>query len=206
MQSQEIKAVIEGLLFVSGEEGIDEKQLMNVLSIDRKSLKFYLHELKDMYASSSRGIQLSEAGGIYQLTTKEEHVDYFKKLVQAPSSTTLSQAALECLAIVAYRQPVSRIDIEDIRGVKSERPLRTLVSKELVKETGRAAGTGRAILFGTTRHFLEQFGLTSLEELPDLSEHIDEEELTQEMDLFYDRFSESLDIKQEDKSDIEGET
>ncbi|AOM82754.1 SMC-Scp complex subunit ScpB [Salisediminibacterium beveridgei] len=206
MQSQEIKAIIEGLLFVSGEEGIDEKQLMNVLSIDRKSLKFYLHELKDMYASSGRGIQLSEAGGIYQLTTKEEHVDYFKKLVQSPSSTTLSQAALECLAIVAYRQPVSRIEIEDIRGVKSERPLRTLVSKELVKETGRATGTGRAILFGTTRFFLEQFGLTSLEELPDLSEHVDEEELTEEMDLFYDRFSESLDIKQENKSDIEGET
>lgn len=206
MQSQEIKAVIEGLLFVSGEEGIDEKQLMNVLSIDRKSLKFYLEELKEMYRSSSRGIQLSEAGGVYQLTTKEEHVDFFKKLVQAPSSTTLSQAALECLAIVAYRQPVSRIEIEDIRGVKSERPLRTLVSKDLIKETGRAEGTGRAILFGTTRQFLEQFGLTSLNELPDLTEHVDQDELTQELDLFYNRFSESMDILQETKSDNEGET
>lgn len=185
MQSQEVKAVIEGLLFVSGEEGIDEKQMMDVLSIDRKSLKFYLNELRELFASSGRGLQIVESGGVYQLTTKEEHAPYFKKLIQSPASTTLSQAALECLAIIAYRQPISRIQIEDIRGVKSERPIRTLVSKELIKEAGRAEGTGRAILFGTTRQFLEQFGLTSLDELPELSEHIDEQDVQNELDLFH---------------------
>ncbi|GEL09101.1 SMC-Scp complex subunit ScpB [Salisediminibacterium halotolerans] len=192
MQSHEIKAVIEGMLFVSGEEGIDEKQLMDVLQIDRKSLKFYIAELKSLYESSHRGIQLVETAGSYQLTTKQIHADYYKRLVQSPSSTTLSQAALECLAVVAYKQPIQRIEIEEIRGVKSERPLRTLAAKNLIKEVGRAEGTGRAILFGTTKDFLDQFGLSSLNELPPLPDTANDETIEEEADLFFQRFQQDV--------------
>lgn len=198
MKSHEIKAIIEGLLFVSGEEGIDENQMMDVLQIDRKSLKFYLAEMKENYQSNSRGIQLVEVAGGYQLTTKQEHASYFKRLIQSPTSATLSQASLESLAIIAYKQPISRIEIEDIRGVKSERPLRTLNGKGFIKEVGRADRTGRAILYGTTKFFLEQFGLQSIKELPPLPESVAEEEVEEELDLFYEKFQEQLSKKEHD--------
>jgi len=198
LESHEIKAIIEGLLFVSGEEGIDENQMMDVLQIDRKSLKFYLAEMKENYQSSSRGIQLVEVAGGYQLTTKQEHASYFKRLVQSPTSATLSQAALEALAIIAYKQPISRIEIEDIRGVKSERPLRTLNGKGFIKEVGRAERTGRAILYGTTKFFLEQFGLQSIKELPPLPDPVAEEDVEEEVDLFYEKFQQQLSIKKDD--------
>ncbi|MCR6110593.1 SMC-Scp complex subunit ScpB [Bacillus sp. A301a_S52] len=192
MKSHEIKAVIEGLLFVSGEEGIDEKQLMDVLQIDRKSLKFYLAEMKDMYQSAQRGIQLVEVAGGYQLTTKQDHAPFFKRLVQSPSSATLSQAALESLAIIAYKQPISRVEIEDIRGVKSERPIRTLNGKGIIKEVGRAEGPGRAILYGTSKLFLEQFGLRSIDELPPLPDNVSEDDVEEEVDLFFTKFQEQF--------------
>ena len=192
MKSHQIKAVIEGLLFVAGEEGIDEKQMMDVLQLDRKTIKFYMAELKEVYSSDSRGLQINEIAGGYQFTTKPEHAPYFKRLIQAPSSTTLSQAALETLAIIAYKQPISRVDIEDIRGVKSERPIRTLAAKSLIKEVGRAEGTGRAILYGTAREFLEQFGLRSTEELPPLPMPVSEDDVEEEVDLFLSKFQEKL--------------
>jgi len=198
LESHEIKAIIEGLLFVSGEEGIDENQMIDVLQIDRKSLKFYLAEMKENYQSNSRGIQLVEVAGGYQLTTKQEHASYFKRLVQSPTSATLSQAALEALAIIAYKQPISRIEIEDIRGVKSERPLRTLNGKGFIKEVGRAERTGRAILYGTTKFFLEQFGLQSIKELPPLPDPVAEEDVEEEVDLFYEKFQQQLSIKKDD--------
>lgn len=203
MKSHQIKAVIEGLLFVSGEEGIEEKQIMDVLQLDRKSVRFYMNELINLYQSDSRGIQIVEIAGGYQFTTKAEHAPFFKRLVQAPSSTTLSQAALEVLAIVAYKQPISRIEIEDIRGVKSERPIRTLIAKTLIKEVGRAEGTGRAILYGTTREFLEQFGLSTLEELPALPDSIPEEEIEEEIDLFYAKFQEQMTEENENETEEE---
>ncbi|MCE7791076.1 SMC-Scp complex subunit ScpB [Salipaludibacillus sp. CUR1] len=192
MTSEEIKAVIEGLLFVSGEEGLDEKQIMEVLQIDKKTLSFSLEELKEMYQQEQRGIQLVEIAGGYQLTTKQKHAPYFKRLVQSPSSATLSQAALETLAIIAYKQPISRVEMEDIRGVKSERPIRTLIGKGLIKEVGRAEGTGRAILYGTTKIFLEQFGLKSTEELPQLPEQMTEDHAEEEADLFFSKFNEQF--------------
>ncbi|WP_280768293.1 SMC-Scp complex subunit ScpB [Salipaludibacillus daqingensis] len=198
MKSHEIKAVIEGLLFVSGEEGIDENQMMDVLQIDRKSLKFYLAEMKENYQSNTRGIQLVEVAGGYQLTTKQEHASYFKKLVQSPTSATLSQASLESLAIIAYKQPISRVEIEDIRGVKSERPLRTLNGKGFIKEVGRAERTGRAILYGTTKFFLEQFGLQSIKELPPLPESVAEDEVEEEVDLFFEKFQQQLSKNEQD--------
>ena len=112
--------------------------------------------------------------GVYHLSTKKEHAPYLKKLVESPSIHTLSQASLETLAIIAYKQPITRIEIEAIRGVKSERPIQTLASKALIKEVGRAEGAGRAYIYGTTSEFLDYFGLKSIEDLPPIENDFEE--------------------------------
>ena len=104
-----------------------------------------------------------------------------------PQASTLSQAALETLAIIAYKQPITRAEIEEIRGVKTERPIHTLMAKALIKEVGRADGSGRAYLYGTTKEFLDYFGLKKIEELPPLPEKVDEDYLQDEADLFFDK-------------------
>ncbi|OIJ10707.1 SMC-Scp complex subunit ScpB [Anaerobacillus alkalilacustris] len=191
MNSTEIKAIIEGLLFISGEEGIDETQIVDVLQVNPNSVNKLINELINEYNSQARGMQIVKLAGVYQFTTKQEHAQYFKRLINAPSSATLSQAALESLAIIAYRQPIMRAEIEEIRGVKSERPLQTLVAKHLIKEVGRVEGTGRAILYGTTKEFLDHFGLKSLNELPPLPQK-DLDASIEEADLFFERFQQEL--------------
>ena len=113
--------------------------------------------------------------------------------MESPHTTALSQAALETLAIIAYKQPITRIEIEEIRGVKTERPLHTLMAKALIKEIGRAEGTGRAYLYGTTKEFLDYFGLKNIKELPPLPEKVDEEYIQEEADLFFERFQDKMD-------------
>lgn len=184
-----MKAIIEALLFISGEEGIDEKQIAEVLQIETIWVKDILNELIEEYKNEARGLQIIQLAGVYQFTTKQQHAIYFKRLINSPNSATLSQAALETLAIVAYKQPITRAEVEEIRGVKSERPLHTLIAKLLIKEVGRAEGTGRAILYGTTKEFLDHFGLKSLQELPPLPE---KELQLEEADLFFERFQKEL--------------
>ncbi|MFG6494327.1 SMC-Scp complex subunit ScpB [Fictibacillus sp. UD] len=192
MERNEIKAVVEGLLFVSGDEGIDRKQIAQVLEIDSKDLDPIIEELKESYSSSDRGMSIVEYAGSLQFVTKPDHAVYYERLVETPGHSTLSQAALETLAIIAYKQPITRSEIEEVRGVKTEKPLQTLSAKGLVKEVGRAEGTGRAILYGTTKAFLEHFGLQNIKELPPLPENIKEESVEQEADLFFSKFQESL--------------
>lgn len=192
MKLEQLKSVVEGLLFIVGDEGIDIKQIADVLQISEVIAVELIEELKKDYAHESRGIDLVEVAGVYQLTTKREHAEYFKRLVDSPTSSTLSQAALETLAIIAYKQPITRAEIEEIRGVKTERPLATLMSKSLIKEVGRAEGTGRAFLYGTTKDFLEYFGLKTINELPPLPEKIDEEKIQEEADLFFEKFQETF--------------
>ncbi|MBH0157516.1 SMC-Scp complex subunit ScpB [Fictibacillus sp. 5RED26] len=192
MERNEYKAIVEGLLFVSGDEGIDRKQIAQVLEIDSKELDPIIEELKQSYSSSERGMSIVEYAGSLQFVTKPEHAAFYERLVETPGHATLSQAALETLAIIAYKQPITRSEIEEVRGVKTEKPLQTLSAKGLVKEVGRAEGTGRAILYGTTKAFLEHFGLQSVKELPPLPENIQEENVEQEADLFFSKFQESL--------------
>jgi segregation and condensation protein B len=192
MDIQNWKAIIEGLLFAAGDEGLTNKQLSMVLEIHLETVDDILHEMKFDYEREDRGIRIIEIAGTFQLATKKEHAPYFKKLTEAPSSSTLSQAALETLAIVAYKQPITRAEIEEIRGVKTERPLQTLNTKMLVKEVGRVEGTGRAILYGTTKEFLDYFGLKSIEELPPLPENTSEEYEQEEADLFFEKFAEAF--------------
>lgn len=193
MKLDKMKAIVEGLLFIVGDEGIDIKQISDVLQISEIVAVELIENLKADFRKESRGIDLVEVAGVYQLTTKREHAEYFKRLVESPTTSTLSQAALETLAIIAYKQPITRAEIEEIRGVKTERPLSTLMSKSLIKEVGRAEGTGRAYLYGTTKAFLEYFGLKTLDELPPLPEKLNEEDIRQdEADLFFEKFQETF--------------
>lgn len=184
---------MESLLFAAGDEGLTIKQIATVLELEEVEAERIVRELMDeLSKNENRGIAVVQLAGTYQLATKKENSIYLKKLVESPNTSTLSQAALETLAIIAYKQPITRAEIEEIRGVKTERPLQTLVGKVLVKEIGRAEGTGRAILYGTTKEFLDYFGLRSLEELPPLPEKVDDEFVQEEADLFFEKFQENL--------------
>lgn len=186
----EWKSILEGLLFAAGDEGLSIKQLTSVLEIDEATVLSIIEDLKEEYQKKERGIDLVEVAGVYQLTTKKEHAPYLKRLMETPMNQSLSQAALETLAIIAYKQPITRIEIEEIRGVKSERPIRTLLAKGLIQEVGREEGAGRAILYGTTKEFLEYFGLKTIEELPSLTEIENEEHFIQEeADLFFEKLN-----------------
>ncbi len=191
------KGILESLLFAAGDEGLSLKQIASVLDVEEVKANEIVTELQlDYEKDENRGITIVQLAGVYQLATKKEHAVYLKKLVESPSSGHLSQAALETLAIIAYKQPITRVEIEEIRGVKTERPLHTLSSRALIKEVGRAEGTGRAILYGTTKEFLDYFGLKNIKELPPLPEKIDEDEMQDDADLFFEKFQETMDMDQ----------
>jgi segregation and condensation protein B len=186
-------SVLESLLFAAGDEGLSIKQIVEVLEVDEFQAVNIIDQLRKEYEQDERrGVTIVELAGTYQLATKKENAPFLIKLVDAPGTSTLSQAALETLAIIAYKQPITRTEIEEIRGVKTERPLHTLGSKMLIKEVGRAEGTGRAILYGTTKGFLDYFGLRSIKELPPLPEKVSEEFVQEEADLFFEKFQETI--------------
>ena len=163
---QKHKALLEALLFVAFEP-VSTKRLVEISGVDKKLVQELLAELAADYAG--RGFRLTEIAGGWQFLTPEEYAPYIEKLYN-PRAQQLSRAALETLAIVAYRQPVTRLEIDNIRQVKSDAVLNKLMEKALVKEVGRREGPGRPILYGTTREFLAAFGLASLAELPPLAD------------------------------------
>lgn len=169
-----IKSSIESLLFVSGEP-LTIRDLSNTLEISTKMVKCILDEMQNEYEEEKRGIKLISINGEFQLVTKAENSDYIQKLLRKNKRQSLSQASLESLAIIAYKQPITRVDIDEIRGVKSESALQRLLEKDLIKEVGRLEVPGRPILFGTTDEFLRQFGLKELNELPSLDLYDDKE-------------------------------
>ncbi|ASW42704.1 SMC-Scp complex subunit ScpB [Clostridium isatidis] len=169
-----IKSAIESLLFVSGDP-LTLKDLSNALEVPNKYLKEVLDEMIREYdEDESRGIKIILINEEFQFVTKEKNSDYIQNLLKKNKRQSLSQASLESLAIIAYKQPITRIDIDEIRGVKSESAIQRLVEKELIKEVGRLDVPGRPILYGTTEEFLRQFGLKELRDLPDL-ENFEEE-------------------------------
>ena len=183
------RGIVESLLFAAGDEGLTMKQICEVLELDEIMAVQIMKELEEEYKENgNRGITLVQMANAYQLVTKKEYSPYLKKLVESPHTSTLSQAALETLAIIAYKQPITRMEIEEIRGVKTERPLQTLVGKALIKEVGRVEGAGRAYLYGTTKEFLDYFGLKNIEDLPPLPDQIEEDSVQEEADLFFGRF------------------
>ncbi len=170
-----IKSAIEALLFVSGDP-LTIKDISNALEVSIKTIKDILDEMIEEYDEEKRGIKLISINGEFQLATKAENSDYIQKLLRKNKRQSLSQASLESLAIIAYKQPITRVDIDEIRGVKSESAMQRLLEKDLIKEVGRLEVPGRPILYGTTEEFLRQFGLKELNELPSLDLYKDKEE------------------------------
>ncbi|MEK3721726.1 SMC-Scp complex subunit ScpB [Paenibacillus sp. FSL H8-0034] len=187
MDFQQMKSVIEGLLFVAGDEGLDTKQLAEVLELSTDVVRNLIGDLQGDLRNSKRGLQIVGLAGTYQLTTLPAHAPYFERLAYSPSRSSLSQAALETLAIVAYKQPITRVEIEEIRGVKAERALHTLVAKDLIKEVDRADAPGRPILYGTTKPFLDYFALGTIEELPESSLFQNDDNLEEETRLLFSK-------------------
>ena len=171
--------ILEGILFVVGDEGINLKNLCEVMNIDIEEAKALLLKLKESYESDERGIRISYLGDAFKLTTKECHKEYYQKLVENPETNTLSPSSLEVLAIIAYNQPITRVEIDTMRGVSSNHIIRKLVAKGLIKEAGKSKMPGRPNLYRTTSEFLDCFGLSSLSELPEINDEITEEDETE---------------------------
>lgn len=185
------KAVLEGLLFVVGEDGLTLEQIGDVLELDLDQSKELIMELKKDYEDESRGLRIDFLGNKFKITTKFEHKDYYQKLLENPETNTLSQAALETLAIIAYNEPVTRIQVDAIRGVGSVSIIRKLVAKGFVKEGGRSELPGRPILYETTNEFLDYFGLSTTDDLPSLEDIIPKEEQESDnVDLYTSKYQE----------------
>lgn len=200
MQLPKLKSIIEGLLFAAGEEGLELKQLAEVLELDVKFTGSLVDELRAEMKKKGRGIQIVEIAGALQLATLAEHAPYLERLATSPSRAALSQAALETLSIVAYKQPITRVEIEEIRGVKCDRALQTLVAKDLIEEKGRAEAVGRPILYGTTKSFLDYFALKGLQDLPDSSQFEHEADLEEETRMLFEKLeSKQMTIEEMDK-------
>lgn len=161
----ELKPLLEALLFVT-EEPLPAAKLAGITGAALKDIRSCLAELQQEYLASDRGLQVMEVARGFQLATKPEVAPIVEKLFKEENRYTLSQAALETLAIIAYRQPVTRVDMEAIRGVKVDGVLDTLLKRRFIRVAGRKDATGRPMLYGTTREFLQYFGLKDLSELP----------------------------------------
>lgn len=184
------EAVIEGLLFISGEDGLSLKEMARVLEVGEEEVKASLTSLLQKYQDASRGIQIEQFGKVYKLVTKKEHKEFYEKLFDAEKEDTLSVPCLEVLAIVAYNTPVTRSMVDEIRGVSSSHLMRKLLSKNLIEVTGKSDLPGRPNLYGVTNRFLDYFGLSSLEELPKM----EMEENTEETDLYHAKYQENIEI------------
>ena len=183
-----LEAVVEGLLFVVGEDGLTLNQLAEILEIDLEAVKQIISNLKEKYENEDSGIRINFLGDRFKLTTKKEHKEYFIKLIENPDSNILTQAALETLAIIAYNEPITRLEVDEIRGVSSSQMMRKLVAKGFIKEVGRSDAAGRPILYKTTSEFLDYFGLSTIEDLPKFEEFVaDNQEPT---DLYHSKYSE----------------
>lgn len=166
--SQRQLAVLEGLLFVTGDEGLTASQAADTLGVSEKQAEELFAQLQKVWQSDDRGLEVVRYGDIYRFLTKAFVHSYAARLFSKDVKTQLSQAALETLAIIAYKQPVTRVEIEEIRGVSADAMLRKLIARGLVKEDGRSEAPGRPILYSVTNEFMDAFQLLSLDELPDL--------------------------------------
>ncbi|MDQ0222253.1 segregation and condensation protein B [Streptococcus moroccensis] len=190
-------AEIEALLFIAGEEGLSLRQMAEVLEIPPTGLSQSLEKLSQKYQDDEEScLALIQSSGKYRLVTKEEHADLLRRFSRTPINQSMSRALLETLSIVAYKQPITRVEIDDIRGVNSSAALSKLVTFELIASIGTKDVIGRPRLYATTEHFLDFLGINSLEELPEVSE-LDLE--AEESQLFEER----ADLPDEDLDELE---
>lgn len=183
------KAVIEGLLFVCGDEGLSLKQICDITEKPKEQVSELIKQLYDEYENSERGIHIEFLGNKFKLTTKVEHKDFYKKLIKEEQSSILSQSALETLAIIAYNGPITRVEIDEIRGVNSSYVIRKLLLKGLIEVVGKSDIAGKPIIYNITTRFLDYFGLGTIEELPKINlDNIKSENC--ELNLFDTRYKE----------------
>lgn len=183
MKLDEMEAAIEAILFTMG-DSVEVERIAAAIEQDKETTIKIVHNLMDKYASNLRGIKIIELDGAFQMCTKPEYYEQLIKVVTVQRRQVLTDALLETLSIIAYKQPCTRLEIEKIRGVSSDKAVSKLVEYGLVGEIGRLDAPGRPILFGTTEAFLRTFGVTSLDELPVISEDLMEEFKTQaEMEI-----------------------
>ncbi len=161
-----MKSVLEGLLFVVGDEGLSIDEISSIIEKSKEETSLLLEELNHDYEDENRGIEIKKLGEKYKLTTKERNRKYYQKLTEISDVRKLSQSALETLAIIAYNEPITRLEVDELRGVSSAQMIRSLIAKDFVKELGRKDVAGRPILYGITKEFLDYFGLSSKDELP----------------------------------------
>ena len=164
-----MESVVEAVLFAS-DESLTAARLVDIVGTSVKQIRQHIQNLNDKYQANNNAFRIEQIAGGYQMLTLSDYNAWLKKLLRARSDTKLSPAALETLAIIAYKQPVIRADVEAIRGVQVGEVIRNLMYKALVKIVGRAEVLGRPMLYGTTRKFLEVFGLNSLKDLPKIEE------------------------------------
>ena len=184
-----LQAAVEAILFAMG-DSVELSKVASVLEISEKQLKEIVSQMNEAYALSNRGIYILELEDSIQLSTKPELYDYLIKIAKAPKKYVMSETLLETLSIIAYKQPVTRLEIEKIRGVSCDHAVNKLLEFNLIQELGRLDAPGRPLLFGTTEEFLRTFGVKSLSDLPVLNsdqmedfKHQAEEEVSLKLDI-----------------------
>ncbi len=162
---REQEAAIEAILFACG-EAVEAEKLAKALEMDTESARRLVHGMMERYDSEERGIHIVELDGAFQMCTRPEMFDYLVRIAKQPRKAVLTDVVLETLSIIAYKQPITKLELEQIRGVKCDHAVNKLIEYNLVKEVGRLDAPGRPLLFGTTEEFLRSFGVQSLADLP----------------------------------------
>ncbi len=173
MENSELKKIIETLLFIT-DEPLSPSRIARICETEEKIVEELLEDIKHSYDTENRALSIVKIAGGWQMATRPEYSLWVRKLYSARLTTRLSNAALEVLGIIAYKQPVTKAEIEAIRGVDSSGPIDTLLERKLITSIGRKEVLGRPIMYGTTDEFLKHFGLNSLEDLPKINTLIDE--------------------------------
>ncbi len=168
MEDQKAESILEAILFTMG-EAVEVSRLAEVLEMKEKEVRKLLNHMQDRYQQENRGIALTWLEDSVQLCTKAEMYEYLIKIAKTPRKMTLTETVLETLSIVAYKQPVTRVEIERIRGVSCDHAINKLLEYDLICELGRLDAPGRPLLFGTTEQFLRCFGVTSIDDLPEIN-------------------------------------
>ena len=169
MEIEKLQSAIEAILFTMG-DSVELEKLASAIGHDEETTRKLVHNMMDKYEAEDRGIRIIELDNAFQLCTKKEMYEYLIRVAKQPKRYVLTDVLLETLSIIAYKQPVTKLEIEKIRGVKSDHAVNKLVEYGLVEETGRLDAPGRPLLFGTTEEFLRRFSVHSLDELPVLDQ------------------------------------
>lgn len=175
MKRKEIKSIIEAIMFAYSDP-ISIEELNNIINeeLSRKEIEFMLNSLIEEYREDNRGIQIIKLEDKYQMTTNKEYSDFIKKVLEPNKKKSLSQATLETLTIIAYKQPITKVQVEDVRGVKCDRAIQTLLENKLIIEAGRLDKIGKPIIYKTTNEFLKLLSIETLEDLPKLENNEEE--------------------------------